>query len=149
MNCLQINRPSVYFFLKIHGVKGKLFRTYFGEMGSFFFFGFCNTIFCRHLQWISKKFFHEEIQELLNFQRNVTKKRPSVSFHKYYWYQRTTQWVKLYIIGEFFFSSDFVMFFCIHRVIYLADFSAGFITKKIQKFTFFFENKIYYCLEIT
>ena len=36
--------------------------------------------------------------------------RPSVSFNKDYWYQRTTQWVKFYGIGEFF-SSDFVTFF--------------------------------------
>ena len=62
-----------YISKKIYGVKGKLTRTYFWEMGSFFFFGFFNTIFCRHLQWISKKFFHEQIQKLLNFQRNVTK----------------------------------------------------------------------------
>ena len=69
----------------MYGVKGKLPRTYFGEMGSFFF-GFCNTIFCRNLQ-----FFHKEIQELVNFQRNVKKNnRPSVSFYKDYWYQMTT-----------------------------------------------------------
>ena len=29
--------------------------------------------------------------------------RLSVSFYKDYWYQRTTQWVKFYGIGEFFF----------------------------------------------
>ena len=38
-----------------------------------------------------------------------TNNRPSVSFYKDYWYQRTTQWVKFYGIGEFF--SDFVTFF--------------------------------------
>ena len=37
--------------------------------------------------------------------------RPSVSFYKDYWYQRTTQWVKFNGIGEFFFSSHFVTFF--------------------------------------
>ena len=37
--------------------------------------------------------------------------RLSVSFHKDYWYQSTTQWVKFYGIGEFFSSSDFVSFF--------------------------------------
>ena len=62
---------QVYLFIKMYGVKGKLSRTYFREMGSFF--GFCNTIFCRHHQWTSKKYVHEYIQKLLNFQRNVTK----------------------------------------------------------------------------
>ena len=37
------------------------------KKGIFFFFGFCNTIFCRHLQWTSKKCVYELIQELLNF----------------------------------------------------------------------------------
>ena len=36
--------------------------------------------------------------------------RPSVTFYKDYWHQRTTQWVTFYGIREFFFS-DFVMFF--------------------------------------
>ena len=35
------------------------------------------------------------------------------------------------------------MFFCIHRVIYLADLSAGFITKKIPKFTIKRKKYIY------
>ena len=39
--------------------------------------------------------------------------------------------------GVFFFGFCNV-FFCIHRVIYLADLTSGFITKKIPKFTLFF-----------
>ena len=38
-----------------------------------FFFGFCNAIFCRHIQWTSKKFVHKQIQEWLYFWQNVTK----------------------------------------------------------------------------
>ena len=34
-------------------------------------------------------------------------------------------------------------------MIYLADLSAGFITKKNPKIHIFFLNKMYYCLEIT
>ena len=101
---------QVYLFIKMYGVKGKLSRTYFGEMGSFF--GFCNTIFCRHLQWISKKFFFSQINSgTAQFSTKCHKNnRPSVSFYKDYWYQRTTQWVKFYGIGELFFL-DFVTFF--------------------------------------
>ena len=62
--------------------------------------------------------------------------RPSVSFYNDYWYQRTTQWVKFYGIGVFF--RILQRFFCIHRVIYLADLSAGFITKKNPKIIIFF-----------
>ena len=132
-------------------MKEKLSRTYFGEMGSFFFFfWFCNTIFCRHLQWISKKFFSQINSGIAQLSTKHHKNnRPSQSFYKDYWSQRTTQWVKFYGIGEFFFLGFCNVFSCIHRVIYLANLSAGFITKKIPKLTFFFENKIYYCLEIT
>ena len=100
---------QVYLFIKMYGVKGELFRTYFRKMGSFF--GFCNTIFCRHLQWISKKFFHKKIQELLNFHRNVTKIIDLV-----YLFIKITG-IKGQLSGSsfmelgIFFSSDFVTFF--------------------------------------
>ena len=140
---------QVYLFIKMYGVKGELFRTYFREMGSFF--GFCNTIFCRHLQWISKKFFHKKIQELLNFQQNVTKIIDLVYlFLKITGIKAQLSGSSFMELGSYFFGFCNV-FFCIYRVVYLADLSAGFITKtnpKINHF-FFFENKIYYCLEIT
>ena len=118
------------------------------EKWGVFFFGFCNTIFCRHLQWISKKFFHEKIQELLNFHRNVTKIIDLVYlFIKITGIKGQLSGSSLMELVSFFFG--FCNVFCINRVIYLADLSAGFITKKIPKFTFFLENKIYYCLEIT
>ena len=42
-------KDQVYLFIPMYGVKENLSRTCFRGMGSFFF-GFCNTIFCRHLQ---------------------------------------------------------------------------------------------------
>ena len=101
MNCLKII-DQVYLFKKLYAVKGKLSRTNFGEMGSFFF-GFCNTLFCRHLQWISKKFCSWINSGIAQFSTKCHKnRRPSVSFYKDHWYQRTTQWVKFHGTGEFF-----------------------------------------------
>ena len=37
---------QVYFFIKMYGVKGKLYRTSFKGMASFY--GFRNALFCRH-----------------------------------------------------------------------------------------------------
>ena len=114
-----------------------------------FFFGFCNTIFCRHLQWISKKFFHKKNQKLLNFQQNVTKIIDLVYlFIKITGIKGQLSGSSFMELGSFFGFCN--VFFCIYRVIYLADLSAGFITKKNPKINFFcVENKIYYCLEIT
>ena len=138
---------QVYLFIKMYGVKGELFRIYFREMGSFF--GFCNTIFCRHLQWISKKFFHEKNQKLLNFQRIVTKIIDLVYlFIKINGIKGQLSGSSFTELGSFF--SDFVTFFW-----YLQGdlFSWPLCRLHHQKNTkinyFFVENKIYYCLEIT
>ena len=71
----------------MYGVKGKLARTYFGEMGS-----------SVNLQ----KVFSRINSVIAQFSTKRHKNnRPSVSYYKDYWYQRTTQWVKFYVFGEF------------------------------------------------
>ena len=138
----------MYLFIKMYSVKEKLSRPYFGEMG--IFFGFCNTIFCGHFQWISKKFFFSRINSgIAQFSTKRHKKnRPSVTFYKNYRYQRTTQWVKFYGIGDFF-SSDFVAFF-LHPQGDLFSWPLCRLHHQIHpKIHFFFVvNKIYYCVEI-
>ena len=126
---------QVHLFIKMYGVKGKLSRTYFGEMGSFF--GFCNTTFCRHLQWISEKFFTNKFRNCSIF--NKISQRPSASVSKDYWYQRTTQWVKFYGGGEFFL--DFLAI-CLHSQGDLFSWPLCRLhhQKKISKSTIFFEN---------
>ena len=47
---LQFNRPSVFFFIEMHGVKEKLSRTSFKET-EFFFIGFSNARFLARLGW--------------------------------------------------------------------------------------------------
>ena len=127
-------------------MKRKLSRTYFRGMGSFFF-GFCNAIFCRQLQWTSKKFVHKKIQELVNFWQNIIKIIDLV----YLFIKIIGMKGQLGLSGFMELVSLFwgilYRFLCIYRVIYLTDLSAGFIAikttkKKIYIYFLFFRNNL-------
>ena len=82
-------------------------------------------------------FFTNKFRNCSIFNEASQNNRPSVSFYKDYWYQRTTQLVKFYGIGEFF--SDFVMFF-LHPQgdLFSCPLCRLHHQKKIQKLDFFF-----------
>ena len=123
---------QVYCFIKMYGVKGKLSRTSFKGMASFFFFGFCNTFFWRHLQWTSKKLAHEQIQELLNFSRKLSKLIDQMHlFMKMYGIKGQLCKSSFTELASLFWFCN--VFFCICRVIYLNDLYTRFIKTKITK----------------
>ena len=82
----------------MYGVKGKLSRTYFGEMGIFFLLSdFVTQYFVDIFSESPKKMFSQINSGIASFSTKRHKNnRPSVSFYKDYWYQRITQWVKFY-----------------------------------------------------
>ena len=77
----------------MYGVKGKLSRTYFGEMGIFSSSSdFVTQYFVDIFSESSKSFFSQINSGIAQFSTKRHKNnRPSVSLYKDYWYQRTTQ----------------------------------------------------------
>ena len=87
-------------FIKMYGIKGKLCKVSFTYMASLFEFFY--AIFCRHLQWISKKVSSQINSGNAQFatkscQINIQGK----SFSKDVWYQRTILKVECYGNGEY------------------------------------------------
>ena len=88
----------------MYGVKAQFSSTYFREMGSFF----SSDFITQHFVDIFSK--PQKVSSQINsgIAQFSTKRhknnRPGISFYKDYWYQRTTQWVNFYGIGDFFFS---------------------------------------------
>ena len=75
----------------MYGVKGKLSSTYFGEMGSFFSSDFVTQYFVEIFSECPKSFFTNKSGIAQLSTKRHKNNRPSVSFYKDYWYQRTTQ----------------------------------------------------------
>ena len=57
----------VYLFIKMYGVKGKLSRTYFGEMGSFFSSDFVTQYFVDIFSESPKSFFTNKFRNFSIF----------------------------------------------------------------------------------
>ena len=83
-------------------MKGKLSRTYFGEMGSFFSSDFVTQYFADIFSKSPKKISQINSGIAQFSTKRHKNNRPSVSYYKDYWYKRTTQWVKFYGIEDFF-----------------------------------------------
>ena len=129
----------------MYGVKGKLSRTYFGEMESFFSsLDFVTQYFVDIFSESPKSLFTNKFWNYSIFNKMSQKIIDLLDlFIKITGIKGQLSGSSLMDLGSLF--GFFNVFSCIYRVIYLSDLSAGFITKKSPNSQFFLENKMYYC----